>query len=89
MPVRLDLFQRRLVFLSKHAAGALARVRNQVSFGKAVFDGQIKLVAGRLLYVEATLADNGFQNRVQVQCKLLFIDWARASPRVNAPERML
>jgi DNA topoisomerase II len=71
MPVRLDLFQRRLVFLRKQAAVALARVRNQVSFVKAVLDGQIKLVAGRLIDVEGTLADNGFQTHAQVQRKLL------------------
>jgi DNA topoisomerase-2 len=67
MPVRLSLYQRRLVFLRKEAAVALARVRNQVSFVKAVLGGQVKLVTGRLTEVEASLSEKGFETHAQVR----------------------
>ena len=77
MPVRLDLYERRLVYLRKEAAVALARVRNQVSFVKAVLDGQVKLVTGRLSDVEASLAQRGFQTHAQVITAIII------SPRYN------
>ena len=66
MPVRLGLYERRLLFLRKEAAVTLARTRNQVSFVKAVLDGHVKLVTGRMSEVEVTLADKGFQTHAQV-----------------------
>ncbi len=66
MPVRLSLYERRLLFLRKEAAVALARVRNQVSFMNAVLGGQVKLVTGRLSEVEASLSEKGFETHAQV-----------------------
>jgi DNA topoisomerase-2 len=66
MPVRLTLYERRLLFLRKEAAVALARVRNQVSFVRAVLGGQIKLVSGRLKEVESSLSEKGFETHAQV-----------------------
>jgi hypothetical protein len=60
------LDERRLLFLRKEAAVTLARTRNQVSFVKAVLDGHVKLVTGRMSEVEVTLADKGFQTHAQV-----------------------
>jgi DNA topoisomerase-2 len=66
MPVRLQLYERRLLYLRKEAAVALARVQNQVAFVKSVLEGQMQLVTGRLDEVEAMLADKGFQTLQQV-----------------------
>jgi DNA topoisomerase-2 len=70
MPVRLQLYERRLVYLRKEAAVACARARNQVTFVKAVLDGEVKLVTGRLSEVEASLANKGFQTHSQVLHRL-------------------